>query len=137
VTFLEINEDLNEFANKMSFKESTQERDIILLISEQSLMWAFVNKIEKIEEDGRNLMIVKLLSIPPIEVHFRLDDDQLHGNKSFEMDIKTGPVFIKAVNFDIITGIEIEEVYARDDIKNNKFAESIDNMIIDGNDSLN
>ena len=50
MSFLEVNEILREVSDRMPFKESTEEKDIVLLITDKTMVWGYVNKIEEIKD---------------------------------------------------------------------------------------
>jgi len=137
MSFLEVNEILREVSDRMPFKESTEEKDIVLLITDKTMVWGYVNKIEEIKEEDKNLVIIKILSIPPLEIHLRLNKDQIDGNRSFGLDRQTNVVFMKAIDFESIIGGPIEEIYIKEDLKDDGFLENTDNLIIEGTDSIN
>lgn len=130
MTFLDINEILKDVANEIVFKETTNVNDIVILITEDNMIWAVVNNIGDIKSDGKRTVLMKILSIPPMEIVLRLFDSQLYGEQSIELDI--GTAFIKAVDFSLNpVGPSFEELYSNPDIiDDNYFA---DKIFIQGN----
>jgi len=132
MNFKDINEILRDASKRMKFKDITSEEDVILLIFEDELWWAVITKIGDENEFGIREVFIKLLAIPPLEIHFHITNDQLDGNKSFK--IESNDVFMKSVDF---TGSyipeDIKEIYR----KNIEKDEEDNNMKVFGNTSVN
>lgn len=141
MSFLEVNEILRDAAGRISFKEHTQEKDVILLIMESTMVWARVQRIEDLKQgDDRRLIIIKILSIPLLEMHLKLNDNQINGEQPFKIDKRSDVVYMKAVNFEklaYMADLPVEEVYSKEELKDEDFLESTDNIVIDGNESIN
>lgn len=128
--FKEINVILKEVVDKMPFKDITEEKDVILLILENTMLWAVVARIGSENEEGIREVIVKLLSIPPLEMRFHLKDNQLDGRESFI--IENNNAFIKAVDFTrACLSEEMKEIYKKDT------EEDKDKIKVSGSTSIN
>lgn len=133
MTYLEINDILKQVANKMLFNETTEEGDIILMITESTMAWAVVCKKDDLNDYGKRSVVVKLLSLPPLEMHLSLTDDQLNGEQPFSID-KADTVFIKSVDFETTLDGAIEEIYKQDGLNDRDLS---DKIIMSENESIN
>lgn len=113
MNFKEINEILRDTADRMFFKDITNEGDVVLIILENTLLWAVVSKITDEDEEGLREVVIKLLTMPPLEVHYHLTNDQLDGNIPFA--IESNEAYIKAVDFSrVYIPKEMKEIYKKD-----------------------
>jgi len=113
MNFKEINDILKEVANRMFFKDITNEEDVVLVIMKDSMYWGVVTRIGDENDEGVREVIVKLLSIPPLEMHFHINNDQLDGDDPFL--INDNNAFIKAVDFTkSYLSDEMKEIYVKD-----------------------
>lgn len=132
--YLDVNDLLKQTAERMSFKETTQEDDIVLLIRESTMMWAVVCKIEEeADSSGKRLVIIKILSIPPLEMHLKLTEDQLDGKAPFDVD-RAKTVYMKALDLSVLTDDDIKEVYKKENLDETDFS---DKIILDEKDIIN
>ena len=113
MNFKELNDILKEVADRMFFKDITNEEDVVIIILKDNMHWGVVSRIGDEDDEGSREVVIKLLSIPPLEMHFHMDNDQLDGNKPFL--INDNDVFIKAVDFKkSYLSDEMKEIYVKD-----------------------
>jgi len=133
MSFTEINEILKETASRMSFKDITNEEDVILLILEHTMLWAVVSRIGEEDDERVREVIVKLLSIPPLEIHLHINNNQLDGEESFK--IENNDAFMKAVDFEnSYLPEDVKEIYKKETEENNGDGK---NITIPGSTSVN
>jgi len=113
MSFNDINDILKDLSHRMFYKDITNEGDVILLIFKNSLLWAVVTTIGDEDENGVREVMVKLLSLPPLEMHFHISNEQLDGNLPFL--IENNDVYMKAVDFNkSYMPEDIKEIYRRE-----------------------
>lgn len=133
MSFKEINDVLKDVASRMIFKDITRENDTALIILERALWWVVISRIGEENEKGVREVVIKLLSIPPLEMHFHLTNDQLDGETPFL--IEGGEAFIKAVDFSSpYLSDSMEEIYVKDHDEDN---EDEDNIKVPGSTLVN
>lgn len=132
MNFKDMNDILKDASKRMKFKEITNEDDVILIIFKDELWWAVVTRIGDEDEVGIRDVYIKLLAIPPLEVHLHISSEQLDGLIPFMID--NHEAFIKAVNFKgSYIPEEIREIYRKNvDDDDNK-----DKVKVIGSNSIN
>lgn len=95
--FKDENDILKDTSDRMVYKDITNEGDVILLILKNTLLWAVVSRIGDENEEGLREVIIKLLSIPPLEMHFHISNEQLDGEVPFT--IENNNAYMKAIDF--------------------------------------
>lgn len=111
--FRDKNYILKDASKRMKFRDITSEDDVILIIFEDELWWAVVTKIGDEDDTKIREVFVKLLAIPPLEIHLHITTDQLDGLVPFI--INNHEAFIKAVDFrGSYIPEEIKEIYRKD-----------------------
>jgi len=135
--FQETNDILRETADRMSFKETTNEDDIILLVFPNNMLWAVVFSISEINMDGNRKVIIKILSIPPLEMNLNINDKQLDGEEPFL--IESNQAFMKAVDFSKSWNPREEVESMRDEVVDEKVDEKVADgeIVISGNKTVN
>jgi hypothetical protein len=128
--FKDLNDILSEVVDRMNFKETTSEGDVILVILEYTMLWAVVTKISDEDDSGIRDVYIKLLSIPPLEMKLNITNDQLDGKE--HLVIENNKAYIKALSFDDIYSGETKVLYSGSDKDLQK-----DNIIVSGKKSIN
>lgn len=95
--FKDENDILKDTSDRMVYKDITNEGDVILLILKNTLLWAVVSRIGDENEEGLREVIIKLLSIPPLEMHLHISNKQLDGEIPFA--IEHNNAYMKAIDF--------------------------------------
>lgn len=131
MSFKDINDILRDLSHRMFYKDITSEGDVILLIFKSSLLWAVVTTIGDENDEGVREVTVKLLSLPPLEMHFHISNEQLDGNLPFL--IENNEVYMKAIDFkkSYVPG-DVKEIYRRESEDNDE-----DTIKVPGSTSVN
>ena len=137
MSFRKFNDILDQTADRMLFKDRTNEEDVVLLIMRGTMMWAVVGQIGDEDEGGIRNVIVKILSVPPLELSLELTNEQLDGVKPFT--IENNEAYMKAVDFRKSYSLnKMEELYTKKfDKKVEEEDDSDDKLVIGGNKTVN
>ena len=92
-----FNEVMEKYGDRITFKEFTQENDIVLIVTEEHMMWGYVKKIQEEDLKGMRDVSITILSLPPLDLDIHVNNKQLDGMERFL--IKETEAILKPMNF--------------------------------------
>jgi len=92
-----FDEVLEKHGNKMPFKKSTQESDIVVIVTDNIMMWGYIKKIGEKNNEGLRNVSFKLLALPPLDLEVNISDKQLDGHENFF--INSSEAFMRPMDF--------------------------------------